>query len=105
MVAQGLEYTIKVKLTHVKGVPDISDYQYIHSHLCFSFSWTNTPHFCPENDWKSQILSNMMDQGLENTIKMKVINLKRGPDGSDNDYIHLLSMCLTFVDIQPAFMA
>ena len=35
----------------------------------------------------------MAAEGL-NTIKVKVINLKRGPDNSEDDYIHLLSFAL-----------
>ena len=40
MAAQGLENTIKVKLTHVKCGRDIADYQYIHFLPCILFSWT-----------------------------------------------------------------
>ena len=40
------------------------------------------------------ILSIMPAQRLENTIKVKVIDLKRGPKTSVDDYIHLLSFAL-----------
>ena len=50
-----------------------------------------------------KILSMMAAQGLENTIKVKVIHFKRGPDISGDDYIHfwscallLLYLCFTF---------
>ena len=37
-----------------------------------------------------KILSKMAAQGLENTIKVKVMHFKRGPDNSSDNYIHLL---------------
>ena len=43
-----------------------------------------------------KILSIMAAQGLENTIKVKAINLKRRPDNSD-DYTHIV-MCFIFLD-------
>ena len=53
-----------------------------------------------------KILSMMVAQDQENTIKVKEIHFKRGPDNSSDDYIHLLSCALfIFVDIQPAFLA
>ena len=50
-----------------------------------------------------KILSIMAAQGLENTIKVKVINLKRGPNTSGDDYIHLLSFALFLSTYSPPF--
>ena len=37
-----------------------------------------------------------MAEGPENTIRVKIINLKCGPDTSYDDYIHLVSFILSF---------
>ena len=50
-----------------------------------------------------KILSNMAAQGKENTIKVKVINLKRGPDKSGDGYMHLLSFALFLSTYSPLF--
>ena len=50
-----------------------------------------------------EILSIMAAQGLENTIKVKVIDLKRGPNTSGDDYIHLLSFALFLSTYRPPF--
>ena len=51
-----------------------------------------------------KILSIMAAQGLENTIKVKVIHFKRGPDNSDDDLIHFLSCALFHLAYSPPFL-
>ena len=50
-----------------------------------------------------KILSMMVAQGRENTIKVKVIHFKRGPDNSGDDYIHFLSFALLLSTYSPPF--
>ena len=50
-----------------------------------------------------KILSMMAAQGLENTIKVKVIHFKRGPDISGDDYIHFWSCALLLSTYSPPF--
>ena len=50
-----------------------------------------------------KILSIVAAQGLESTIKVKAINLKRRPDNSGDDHIHLLSFVLFFLTHSPPF--
>ena len=54
-------------------------------------------------DENPEILPIMAAQGLENTIKVKVIDLKRGPNTSGDDYIHLLSFALLLSTYSPTF--
>ena len=54
MAAQGLQNTIKVKLTNKKCGPVICHDRYIHFIPWILFSWTQPAHFWPENGWKSQ---------------------------------------------------
>ena len=64
--------------------------------LVFVFSWTNPLISGPKMAENPKILSIVAAQGLENTIKVKAINLKRRPDNSD-DYTHIV-MCFIFLD-------
>ena len=50
-----------------------------------------------------KISSIMAAQGLGNRIKVKVIHFKRGPDTSNDDYIHLLSCALFLWTYNPPF--
>ena len=54
-------------------------------------------------DENPEILPIMAAQGLENTIKVKVIDLKRGRNTSSDDYIHLLSFALFLSTYSPPF--
>ena len=63
--------------------------------LVFVFSWTNPLISGPKMAENPKILSILVAQGLENTIKVKAINLKRRPDNSD-DYTHIV-MCFIFL--------
>ena len=49
----------------------------------------------PKMTENPKLLSIMAAQGIENTIKVKVINLKRDPDNPGDDYRHLMS-CVYF---------
>ena len=71
--------------------------------LVFVFSWTNPLISGPKMAENPKILSIVAAQGLENTIKVKAINLKRRPDNSGDDYIHLLSCVLFFLTYSPPF--
>ena len=71
--------------------------------LVFVFSWTNPLISSPKMAENPKILSIVVAQGLENTIKVKAINLKRRPDNSGDDYIHLLSCVLFFLTHSPPF--
>ena len=71
--------------------------------LVFVFSWTNPLISGPKMAENPKILSIVAAQGLENTIKVKAINLKRRPDNSGDDYIHLLSCVLFFLTHSPPF--
>ena len=64
--------------------------------LVFVFYWTNPLISGPKMAENPKILSIVAAQGLENTIKVKAINLKRRPDNSD-DYTHIV-MCFIFLD-------
>ena len=64
--------------------------------LVFVSSWTNPLISGPKMAENPKILSIVAAQGLENTIKVKAINLKRRPDNSD-DYTHIV-MCFIFLD-------
>ena len=64
--------------------------------LVFVSSWTNPLISGPKMAENPKILSIVVAQGLENTIKVKAINLKRRPDNSD-DYTHIV-MCFIFLD-------
>ena len=54
MAAQGLENTIKVKLTNIQCGTGICHDHYIHFIPFILFSWTQPPHFWSKNGWKSQ---------------------------------------------------
>ena len=71
--------------------------------LVFVSSWTNPLISGPKMAENPKILSIVAAQGLENTIKVKAINLKRRPDNSGDDYIHLLSCVLFFLTHSPPF--
>ena len=64
--------------------------------LVFVSSWTNPLISGPKMAENPKILSIVAAQGLENTIKVKAINLKRPPDNCD-DYTHIV-MCFIFLD-------
>ena len=64
--------------------------------LVFVSSWTNPLISGPKMAENPKILSIVAAQGLENTIKVKAINLKRRRDNSD-DYTHIV-MCFIFLD-------
>ena len=64
--------------------------------LVFVSSWTNPLISGPKMAENPKILSIVVAQGLENTIKVKAINLKRRRDNSD-DYTHIV-MCFIFLD-------
>ena len=65
--------------------------------LVFAFSWPNPLISGPKMAEIPNILSIVAAQGLENTIKVKAIDVKRRPDNSGDDYIHLLSCVLFFL--------
>ena len=71
--------------------------------LVFVSSWTNPLISGPKMAENPKILSIVAAQGLENAIKVKAINLKRRPDNSGDDYIHLLSCVLFFLTHSPPF--
>ena len=53
----------------------------------------------------SEILSKMATEGLENTIRVKVIESKCGADASNDDYIHFFLFILFFLEMQPSFLS
>ena len=57
----------------------------------------------PKKAKNPQILSKIAAQGVENTIKVKAIHFKRGPDNSSDDYIHLWSGALFLWTYSPPF--
>ena len=73
------------------------------SSLVFYFPRRSPLISVPKIAKNSEILSIMAAQGLENTIKVKVIDLKRGPNTSGDDYIHLLSFALLLSTYSPIF--
>ena len=67
------------------------------SSLAFYFPGNSPLISGPKMAENPKILSTMATQGVEDSIKLKVTNLKRGPDNSGDDYnIHLLSFALFF---------
>ena len=73
------------------------------SSLVFYFPEHSPLILVPKMAENPELLSIMAAQGLENTIKAMVINLKRGPNTSGDDYILLLSFALFLSTYSPPF--
>ena len=90
MEAQGPDNTIKVKLFILKCGPATSGDDYIHLLSYVLFSGHTALISGPKTAEIPCISSKMAAQGPENTIKVKVIISKCGPDTSGADYTRLL---------------
>ena len=47
----------------------------------------------------------MAAEGLENTIRVKVIKSKCGTDAFKDDYMQIFSFIAIFLDMQPSFLS
>ena len=87
---------------HTVCLASVMNTLYISS-LVFYFSGLRSFISGPKMAENPKILSIKVAKGVENTIKVKVINLKRGPDNSGDDYLHLLSCALFLSIYRPPF--